>query len=287
MSALLARDGLTCRPSDKGRFTRAATELWGGLEPFSTDLTRPETHQVIKGYLSMAASGVEPGIFLSGVKRRYLSFSDAKILSGMPDEELATWLDSLAEKGVLSRGIILHCQTCRYAGWYPMEQLSGVYTCARCRTNEQVDSRHWRSPLEGPDIHYEMVEVIYQAIHSNCRPVILGLSKLLARKRQAFDYEAELEVLDAQGRVIAETDIWVLIDGRTVIGEAKSTDRLDPNAAAEETVAKKLSTLARAVTADSAVMVTTAAAGWRETTKRRLNDVFVGSGVSVEWLTVP
>lgn len=103
---LFTAAGFTVQESPAGRFRRFATELWGGLASLADDVTNPQRLALLRGWLSTARSGDEPGVFTNS-RRRYLSLSDAMGASGLDEAETRALLDTYLLRGVVRRGLVL------------------------------------------------------------------------------------------------------------------------------------------------------------------------------------
>lgn len=284
LEALLRRDGMTFAPSDKGNFSRAAIEIWGGLESFVTDLQEPTKLAFLEAFRKRTNSGVDPGVYLAASRRRYLQYADATTVTALTDQLLRPWLDELTAKGILTAGLILQCGVCRYAGWYPPEKVAQTFSCLRCRTVSALSMERWKEPPAGPLWHYELAEVVYQALDADCRAVALSLYELYSSKRDAFAYSTEFDVLDDQGGHVCEVDFFAVLDGAICVGEAKTANRLGTNEAAEGDLVRKLRRVAAALTADRVVFGSTAKADWRPATRAVANAEFQGSSIDIQWL---
>ncbi len=84
------------------------------------------------------------------------------------------------------------------------------------------------------------------------------------------------------GTRLAEIDMWVIVDGRIIIGEAKTIDRLGESATEENQSISGLLRLGEGLTADEVVFATTEK--WKETTKNRVNRIFGKSRVRPRFL---
>jgi hypothetical protein len=278
---LLARRAHACRYSDKGHYTSNAIRLWGGLDQLADDLSTPWRLTALLAFLSQNDSGIDPGVKLQ--RRRYLTFWDIQRAAGANRESLREWLDELLDKGILTRGLIAQCDNCLYSGWYPATRVGRTFDCDRCRTRQVLRAGNWKKPTE-PMWFYELAEVVFQALNSDCRDVVLALSEIKKESRRGFHYEPQMELFES-GRLVSEVDIWAISNGRVVLGEAKSTNRLGRDENEERKEATKLLTATQACGADNALFASTSKQGWRTQTHQIVDEVFAGSGVAVEWLT--
>jgi hypothetical protein len=280
---LLADRGLACRYSDKGDFTFNAIRLWGGLDEIARDFSSFRKAAFFKDFLSDQESGAGPGVSLKSTNRRYLTFWDARRITSMDRENLRIWIDSLLDREIVSRGLIMRCSRCRYAAWYPGTRVGRTFECDRCRSEQTVDHAHWKAPSE-PMWFYELSEVVFQALGFDTTEVVLALSELKNRSRQGFLYEPQMEIV-RDGETISELDIWAIADGKVIVGEAKSAGRLGATAANEEEVARRVRSVADAASADVAIFATTADGEWRAATVRTVQEVFSNSVADLDWMS--
>lgn len=279
-SKLLSGSELACRFSDKGQYTANAISMWGGLESLARDLSRQGSRAALEAYMSTKRSGEDPGVWLQD-RRRYLTIWDLRKVSRMDRDHARDWVDDLVAKEILTRGMVLRCQHCRHAGWYEATLVGRTFRCRRCRSTQIVNAQNWKKPSE-PMWHYELAEVVFQALRSDAREVVLALNSLSEASKRAFHYEPQMELISGD-RVMSEIDIWAIQDGQIVLGEAKTGNRLGSNSDEERSVAMKLHRAARACTADRVLLATTARTGWRTASRAVVDEIFLGSQIAVEW----
>jgi hypothetical protein len=80
-----------------------------------------------------------------------------------------------------------------------------------------------------------------------------------------------------------EVDIWAIVDGRIVIGEAKKSDQLETTDRREKQRCAALRDLATDLTADEFVMAT-ASPAWSDRSKKNVESI-IGSVAKVRWVT--
>jgi hypothetical protein len=90
-------------------------------------------------------------------------------------------------------------------------------------------------------------------------------------------------VVHRPGHADMEVDIWAVIDGRIVIGEAKKSNQLESSDRLEKQRCAGLRTLVADLTADEFVMAT-AGSSWSERSKNNVERT-IGSTTPVHWLT--
>jgi hypothetical protein len=203
-------------------------------------------------------------------------------VSGTTGQETRALLDALVSRRILRRGLVLQCRRCSYAGWYRLDDLGQTFTCGRCQQASLIVQPAWKQPADGePHWFYDLDEVVYQALSHDVRAPILALSKLANGARSILT-RPEADVYKGDRRVV-EVDLWVVIDGKVLIGEAKTVDQLHPDRAKENAAARRLAELAAAVTADEVILATTAPA-WNPTTIATMNDALSHLGLPLHVL---
>lgn len=277
----LLPDGWTCNPSQAGRFSRATLEALGGVEGASATFLSPPKLALLRAFLATSRSGVDPGVFLDTVERRYLCFDDAATVTGLNATEVRALLDELLLAGVLERGLVLDCGTCSYDGWYPVAELGTDFRCPRCRSRTPITATGWKLPPTEPLWFYSLSEVLRQALELNAHAPLLALAKLKERA-SAFLFEPEMEIGDDSGWH-CELDIWVVREGRIAIGEAKTTDRLGTPSETKRLVAN-LRKVADAIGAHDVIVATTSLS-WRSTVESSVRAAFASSTAQPQFLT--
>ncbi len=283
--ALLAQAGLRSEDSSAGRYTQATLDLWGGLEPLAADLRRPSTSNLLHAYVRPEPnrqSSRQPGIFLEVQRRWFLSLQEAMLLSGTTGQETRTLLDALVGKRILRRGLILQCRRCSYAGWYRLEDLGQTFTCGRCQQTSLITQPAWKQPADGePHWYYDLDEVVHLALKHDIRAPILALSELAEGARSVLT-RPEADVYRS-ARHVAEIDLWAVINGAILVGEAKTVDQLHSDRTKERAAARRLVEIAAAVTADEVILATTAPA-WNPTTIDTMNKALAHHGLPLRML---
>lgn len=269
----LLPDGWALEPSQSGRFARAMLNLLGGTDQVNALLLNPSTFRLLSAFLARSPSGDSPGVFLSPVERRYLTFDDAATVCDMPALDVRTRLDELLLRRVIDRGLVLDCGTCSYDGWYSLEEVGTSFRCPRCRAETPLTQETWRLPETEPMWFYSLSEVVFQFLSNNGHAPLLALGKLRERTR-AFMFEPEMLISDGTGWK-CELDIWVIRDGRIAIGEAKTTAKLG-NPSETDRFIENLRRAANAIRADEIVIATTRES-WHSSVEPKLMQAFAGS----------
>jgi hypothetical protein len=212
--------------------------------------------------------------------RRFLSLDDAAISASVSVEEVAPIIDRWVSRSILRRGLVLGCGHCRFVTWYALEEVGSQFQCSRCRLANEVVQDAWREPLE-PRWYYDLNEAVFQALSANFRVPILATASLGESARSSFLSMVEHDVW-RDGEKYAECDIWCLVDGKIIVGEATSRDQLDESETKERLRCQRLGAIASAVTADEFVLAT-AAPAWKPRTIRLIEEAL--NGTSLRLLT--
>jgi hypothetical protein len=108
----------------------------------------------------------------------------------------------------------------------------------------------WKQPDDGePNWYYDLDEMVYQALRHDVSAPVLALAKL-AQGAQSMLVRPEANVYKDKS-LLAEIDLWAIIDGQIVVGEAKTVSRLDSTRASERRIAARLAHVVLATTAPS------------------------------------
>lgn len=282
---LAAEAGLSLTESSAGRYASQTTTLWGGLSPLIEDLQVPVVRQILDAYQSTARSGKEPGNYIPD--RRYLSHGDlSRVTEASP--HLTDILDRFLRSGIVRRGLCLACPQCLYFGWYDASDVGRLFRCWRCRTETVVDSTVLKGGGAEPTWYYALAEVVYQADRHNFSVPVLALHQV-AEKAHSVLGMTEHKVTFPPGEGAAEADeveidLWGIIDGRIVLGEAKSSSQLDSSSDERKKKAWRLRRAAEALTADTVVLAT-AQDSWAPSAEAAIDEAFDGTRCNVELLT--
>jgi hypothetical protein len=279
--ALLSRGELEGRMSQAGRYSQEIVEVWSGIEQAAIAFRESATRNLLQGFLSVRPSATDPGVYLQSAGRRFLGFDDVRSLTGLSADETRQLLDDCADRGILSRGLILDCSHCSYDAWYALGELDEEFRCPRCRRASRLRRAAWRLPVEEPEWFYELSEVIYQGLKHNAHAPILALARLKT-PRGAFQYAPEIEVW-AGGERYAEFDLWAIVNGRIVVGEATTNRSLEQRLPQTRVRLQRLRRVAEVITADEVVLATTAAA-WGPTLVAEAQSILGGNRWTVTLL---
>lgn len=255
-AVLLEKGGLRGEESAAGLFAHQTLDLWGSLDRFGEALSNSAERAMLTAYLSTAPSEVKPGVYLDAVRRRFLTFANLASVTGLSDSELRPLLDDWLTRRVLRRGLVLQCPACRFSGWYAIEDVGQVFRCLRCRRESELLARTWKAPGDEPGWFYDLAETVFQAMASNIEGPIRTLNALKTDST-SFDFTHEMDIFDAAtNEHLGELDIWVIRDGKIVVGEVTTSGNF---AGRLESKLAVLHRVATAVAADTVVFATTSA----------------------------
>ena len=275
-TTLLAKAGVTLEESDKGRYTRRMVELWGGLPALADDLRDGPARSLLTSWVNYKK---DSGIWHIQ-DRNYLRLDDVSRTTGLDAGEARQLLDRYQHLCIATRGLVLRCRLCAGTSFYRLEDLGPGFRCGRCRQANEIARAAWKGKDE-PDWFYALDEVAYQGLASNIHVPILALAEL-SKSASSFLHMPEAIVHRPDDNDI-EVDIWAIVDGRIVLGEAKLSDRLEPTAKLEQRRCGALRTLVDDLAVDEFVMAT-AGSAWSARTTNSVENV-IGPRTNISWLT--
>jgi hypothetical protein len=264
---------LSCAVSDKGLYAEGACQKFGGLSTLAEFLRSSSGQSFAAAFLD--SNKPREGEHLRGClvgDRRYLDLDSlADIIGG--EDEAARILDRLSSASVLYRGLVLQCEYCRRADWFPLGDLTDSFRCKRCHRAQVFTHRHWRHPSQ-PQLYYQLDEIVHLGLEHNMQVPLLALDALQRMSSDSFLYVHELgyRELDAKTPPI-EVDLNCVADGLLTIGEAKKDNRLGKNDKEESETISKYFDLAKRLAAHQVVFAT-ASEQWHSTTIERIKSAF-------------
>lgn len=284
-SKLAEHSGAQLRDSDKGRYTRRMLELWGGLPALAEDLRSDgPVRKIIKEWIS-----VNQAHGRIHHERKFLRLTDlVRILDyGKPElerarDEARELLDRFLTSSIAFRGVVLRCGLCADTSFYRLEDLDPTYRCPRCRRRSAITNGSWpvgeSGPFE-PDWYYALDEVAYLGLRNDIHVPLLALAQM-AKSSASFLHMPEV-VVAREGETDLEVDLWAIVDGGIVVGEAKKGDVLAETQDEEIARCAALLRLARDLSADEFVMAS-GASRWRERTRRNVENT-LGREMTITW----
>lgn len=271
---LLDNCGYDCEVSDKGRYESETISKFGGIEGAAYALRHSQTSLLLGQFLNREkpAKGVyNEGVLLSD-KRRYLNF--ACILRFLPVEAFARQIiDDYIAKGVFYRGLVLKCNRCLDLGWFSIAEITQNFTCRRCGTNQQYTYPSWHYPDE-PAWFYKLDEMVYQMLQHNGDVTLLTLDALRRESKGSFQFAPELSIKpQGAAKSAMEIDIPCIMNGKMIIGEAKSVDTLAAKGVTAAQAVAKYRDLAEQLGAYG-VVFSTSMLEWDDTTRKAIDEAF-------------
>jgi hypothetical protein len=284
---LLHRLGLGCglrfAPSEKGAYAEDSISKFGSLEAAANFLREQMNRNLLDKFLSTERA--TPGVFDEGVYtqgRRYLDLvALEKIVASR--STAASLIDDLLEKHILHRGLVFQCQSCRNADWYSIGKVSDFFECTRCGRSQAYRREHWKQPDE-PSWYYKLDEMVYQG-YKNGMTVPILTNDYLRRNSSSFQFTAEEEVFEGEAsEPLMEIDVCAVVDGRLLIGEAKTSSSVEVSAKDRRKTIEKYRDLAQKLRVHC-VVFSTMALEWSTGTLADLKQAFAESTIELVTLT--
>jgi hypothetical protein len=261
--------GLSTRFSPAGQGVEVLRRLWGGRAALTEDWAGP-LHPVLTGFHSQqkessAAFPDRDGVVIR-VPEAYLSFRGMVRLSGLKDDDdalpLRNDVDRLCGLGVIRRGLILRCAACKDLAFIAIDDVRSSNTCRRCGAANQLVHERWNHPIDEPTWWYDLHPAARELLAADAGVGLLAAHHL---RRAARSYEDVSELEFVRGTTpVAEADLLAVVEGRVVLGEAKTTPTLGPRRQ-RTAKANKIATMSAAVRADEVLLCTTSTTEWSQT----------------------
>jgi hypothetical protein len=254
--------------------------MWGGLDNLIEAMRSEAIVRILQEFVAAESEPSDKrGVYLKGLERRFLTFEDMLQVAETQEDSLRRTADEYTTKGILRRGLILKCGTCRFFNWFPIDDVGQTFRCPRCSAVTPITQRAWRQTIE-PEWYYQLAEVAFQGVSKNGAATVLALAAL-KEKTRTFIWAPELLVASEDGEATAEHDIWALVDGSVVVGEANTTGNFGSSPK------KRISRLYEAAIASSAdeVVLATTAPSWSEAVVSRIRDRFSSVDTRLRWMT--
>jgi hypothetical protein len=267
LDAALQADGWSCYGSDKGAYAAESARLFGGFRELAEALLDPSVRPVLEAFRASTGPGKK------AADRRYLTFADIVTVLGGGQGAAEEVVDDLTSAGVLTRGLFLKCGKCRRASWYDLAEVTTVFRCRRCRSEQPLARERWLGTVE-PEWHYELAEVVRSLLDQNGDLPIVAVHKFFpkpARPETDIEVAFEIEVFSPDGTK-SETDIAVRESSKLWLGEATTKSFLEQAAAKETARLKRLSEIANLLAAHGVMLASTTR--FRTRTRGRMTGVF-------------
>ncbi len=265
IEALASQDqpGTDVRLSQAGRRAMIVARFWGSRSAVARDLHA--LNFFLREFKPSGSSDTEAysegdGVRLTPTDGYLTAAAAARTLPEMNIEQIRDRLNHLLHINVLHRGLVLPCSECERRAFYRIELLGESNTCTRCGAPAYVTSA-WRSKQGEPEWFYDLHGAVRELLEQNGDvPFLAGLA--LAATARSFEDIAELDFRRPQ-QDPDEIDIAAILDGRLIIGEAKSVPSLGTSRQARQAIAKLLR-VGDIIGADEILLATTAPEPWKK-----------------------
>lgn len=248
---LAASSNARIEQSPAGRRSAIAVEMWGSFASVASDLAGP-VRELLNAFLPPkgANGNYDVGYEIRG--EGYVAIEDAATVLAAQPRDTRTIIDRLLTLNVLRRGFLLYCARCRAYDFYRTDQVGLTFECHACGHASPLTRGQWYAKDPEPHWYYAVDQVVRDLLVSHGDVPLLAAADL-SRRASSVLWCPELEITDETGSV--EIDICAVIDGRIVIGEAKSTTTLRGDKGTED-VARGLAHAAQLLSADEIVLAT-------------------------------
>jgi hypothetical protein len=225
VSAPLRAAGYEVFLSDKGRFQTKMLEQARGLRFLAWVLCQKDSRHLlglfdehhVEGETIRGDSYRRSATFAEFRERTHERLRETGRLTAgrreSSDRWLRDWADQLLDRGMLVGGFHLKCPDCLLGAFYAAERTDARFCCDRCSAVSVVPGDAERRLRLGELFH------MLRAQHGDV--VTLVLSWLRGQARESLLYLPEVNLF-LDGRLAGEADFIALVDGRLVLGEAKS-----------------------------------------------------------------
>lgn len=298
----------TWQPSSAGRYYEGFTRLSGGFQGLLSLMKDSYTWPLLQAFVDGSSHPgfvVDAGKVMT-LEHMFevLRIADGSpatfILEDAATARRLTLerVDDLVSRRILAPGHVLSCARCSHTAFYPLEDVGRTFICKRCSDAQTITTLTWRPKADAerassPGWFYRLDGLVEQALKQRIEGPALALERLgVSGERPVYSWAvtlrrpaapsassvddradalgspATIEVRGAEKSVEVEVDFVALVDGRLIVGEAKTNDHLgDSTAASIRKEIQKTGRAAHALNADRVVFATTKAAWNVKTTK--------------------
>jgi hypothetical protein len=252
---LAAKSGAAAELSPAGLRARNAVELWGSF---------PELVDDLSGSVRKLLDTFKPptrkrsGYYGAGYAIRgqgFLDFDDAKTALGTDHAETRSILDRLEQRSVVYRGLILSCEKCLGKAHYALGRIAtDGFGCPQCNFRNRLTSKRWAANSAEPTWTYGLSHFANELLDQNGDVPLLATEKLI-KGSVDYGWSPEIQLTYPSGDSI-ELDIVLIVDGRVVVGEAKSNSKLSSGGKTATKAARRLIQAAQDLTADEIILAT-------------------------------
>lgn len=228
--------------------------MWGSFRALADDLAGP-IRNLLNAFLPPKGANGDYDIGYEIRGDGYAAIEDAAKILGLQPQAARTIIDRLLTLNVLRQGFLLYCARCRTYDFYRIDQVGPTFECRACGHASSLTRGQWYKQDPEPHWYYALDQVVRDLLVNHGDVPLLAAADL-SRGASSLLWCPELEITDDAGSV--EIDICAMIDGRIVIGEAKSNATLRGDKGTED-VAKGLAHAAQLLSADEIVLATSRA----------------------------
>lgn len=171
-------------------------------------------------------------------------------------DEVRKKIDNYTSLGVLIRGFILQCPSCRLNQFVSID--STPLICARCRNEIPLNRNTWRKPMHEPRWYYDLHQVL-RRLFADAGDVSILAAHHLRSQFPGLQALPEME-LKSEEFGIMEIDFIGGNSDITIVGEAKSSPKF-PTKGRKQKV-ESLIRIAKCVSADEILLVAGESGFW-------------------------
>ena len=268
--------GATVQRSSAGRRAAIAVGMWGSLEALAADLSGP-TRDVLNAFLPPAKKrdgNYGPGYAIRG--NGYVALEDIqRVLRDDTWDAARDIADRLLATKALRRGLLLICERCHYEAFYRTELIGEAFDCEACGHTSALRRGRWYGKDSEPCWYYALDQVVRDLLVQNGDVPILAAHQR-AQGSYSVLWSPELEVTDDIGSI--ELDLCLIVNGKIIIGEAKSNNTLKAGKGTQEAAAR-LVHAASLLSADE-IILATSTSSWRRGTRDAVENAVDGHWIS-------
>jgi hypothetical protein len=277
---IAAEDGVSVSLSPAGRRVEILRRLMGsrgGLAELIASPLLPALHAFQpNARASKGAYPAQDGVVLAPGEGLLTFAGIATRAPGLDVDDLRFDIDTLLERHIMRRGLVLDCGECESPTFVSVDDLAQVNRCPRCGANNELTRPRWREPRDEPTWFYDLHPAARELLRQDGDVPLLLAAHLRGTSRNYVDI-AEVEATASKNaKPLGESDLVALCDDDLVVAEAKSVDNLGRSPReARRTVAKRLA-FAQLLRANQLVMAT-AATDWGAASVTAIREVVSGS----------
>jgi hypothetical protein len=230
LKASLAEHQYSYSLSDKGRYATGVERLLGDLQILRGPLAIPvirslTTHRIDYDLQALRRRFTEAPLdqldeiarSLQDVRQVELPLPTIASRAKATTKEVGPVIEELVARGIVIRGLRVHCQTCGYRSFLTLSDTRPNATCPACLAPAAFISEN------EPTFHYRLNAMVDRASDNGVLVHLLVWNQLLRLDPKAWVLPGVDVTMDKQG---AEVDILALLGPAIWFGEAK-TDAID------------------------------------------------------------